>query len=90
VGDIMENISFLTRKKLTMDKFSSRVKVTTENPIKKILSLEASSIISSCEQLNGNISFSGKIKVNAVFVVSLSVHIVAAFAAVAAAVEHSA
>lgn len=64
----MENVAFLTRKKLTMDKFSSQVKISTENPIKRILNVDVSSIISSCDCINGTISISGKIKVNLIFV----------------------
>lgn len=63
----MENVAFLTRKKLTMDKFSTQVKVTTVNPIKKILNATATAVISSCEKNYGYISLSGKIKANVVF-----------------------
>ena len=67
----MENVSFLTRKKITMDKFSSQIKITTENPIRKVLSVDANSVISSCDQLNGAVSINGKIKVNMVYLSKL-------------------
>ena len=64
----MENVAFLTRKKFMMDKFPSQVKVTTENPIKRVLNVDASAVVSNCDILNGSISVSGKIKVNLIFV----------------------
>lgn len=64
----MENVAFITRKKITMDKFSTQIKVSTASPIKKILNVDATSIISSCDVLSGYVSLSGKIKANVIFV----------------------
>ncbi|MBQ8426067.1 MAG: DUF3794 domain-containing protein [Clostridia bacterium] len=64
----MENIGYFARKKITMDKFSTQVKVSTGNSISKILSVSQKSIITSCDIMNGYISLSGKINVNVIYI----------------------
>lgn len=64
----METQALLARKRFTMDKFSSELKIQTEENIKSILSVSATSAISSTECMNGFVSINGKTKVNVVFV----------------------
>lgn len=64
----METQALLARKRFTMDKFSSELKVQTEEMIKSVLSVSATSAISSTECMNGFVTVNGKTKVNVVFV----------------------
>lgn len=64
----MENMLFFARKKITMDKFSSQVKISTNNNIKKVLKVEPRAVINSCDYVNGFISINGKIKASVIFV----------------------
>lgn len=63
----MENMAYFARKKITMDKFSTQIKVSTPSAISKLFNVEARSTISSCEVVNGYVSISGKISVNVVY-----------------------
>lgn len=63
----MENITYFARKKITMEKFTSQVKIVAGNGIKKVLNVDAKAVISSCESLNGYVSLSGKINVNVIY-----------------------
>lgn len=63
----MENSVLLTKKKLTMDKFLSQIKITTDNEIKKVLGVSARSTISACDFAGGSVTVSGKVFVSAIF-----------------------
>lgn len=64
----MENILFFARKKVTMDKFSSQVKITTNSAVKKVLKVVPNSIINSCDIMADIVSISGKIKATVIYV----------------------
>ena len=64
----MENVAFIARKKITMDKFSTQVKVTANSQIKKILKVISKSNISSCDFVNDLVSIGGKVKTTVVYV----------------------
>ena len=63
----MDNLSLISRKKFTMDKFLSEVKIETNKEIKTVLSFEAKSIITSKEIFGGVVSIVGKLAVNMVY-----------------------
>ena len=63
----MENVVIISRKKVTMEKFASQVKIVTEEPIKKLLSVTASAVILNSDCVNGLCQVNGKVKVNAIF-----------------------
>lgn len=63
----MENLVVNTKKKVTLEKFSSSVKVSAQNEIKSILNVSARSIINSAEQANNVVTLSGKIFVNVIY-----------------------
>jgi len=63
----MENIAYFARKKITMDKFVSQVKITTSSSISKILNIQGDSVISSCDLVNGFVSLSGKINISVIY-----------------------
>lgn len=63
----MENLEVSTKKKFTMDKFSSQVKVSTSSNVKKVLDVQAKTVISSVESANGFCSVSGKLAVNVIY-----------------------
>ena len=64
----MENMLYYARKKITMDKFSSQVKISANSVVKKVLNVEPNAVINSCECVNGIVSISGKIKATVVYV----------------------
>ena len=63
----MENLVVNTKKKVTLEKFSSSVKVSAQSEIKKILDISVRSVISSAEQSNNVVSLSGKMIVNVIY-----------------------
>lgn len=63
----MENLVVSTSKKITLEKFLSQVKVVTQNSVKKVLNISASSQINSCDGSAGMLSLSGKIKVDVLY-----------------------
>ena len=63
----MENVAYFARKKVTMDKFTSQVKIVASSTINKVLNVDARATINSCESLNGYVSLSGKIKANVIY-----------------------
>ena len=63
----MENLNLLSRKKFTMDKFLSQMKVSAESEIAKILTSSASAVITSKECSNGIVSVGGKVKVAVIY-----------------------
>jgi len=63
----MENLVVSTSKKITLEKFLSQVKVVTQNSVKKVLNISASSQINSCDNSGGMLSLSGKIKVDVIY-----------------------
>lgn len=64
----METQALLARKRFTMDKFSSELKIQTEENIKAVLSVTATSAVANTECTSGFTHVSGKTKVNVVFV----------------------
>ena len=63
----MENVSVFVRKKLTMDKYFSQVKIVTPNNISKLLKISARAVITSVELVNNFLLVNGKIVANAVY-----------------------
>lgn len=63
----MENVALFARKKFTMDKYFSQVKIVTPNNISKLLKTQARSVISSVELVNNYLLVSGKIVANVVY-----------------------
>ena len=63
----MENVAISARKKITMDKYFSQVKIVTPNNISKLLKVSARSVVSSAEVVNNFLLVSGKIVANAVY-----------------------
>lgn len=63
----MENLLVCVRKKITMEKFSSGVKIVSNVPISKVLNVSARVGVSSAECINENVSFAGKVFVDVVF-----------------------
>ena len=63
----MENVAFFARKKITMDKFTSQVKISAPSTINKVLNVAPKSVISSCDCVNGYVSLSGKIKLTMIY-----------------------
>jgi len=58
----MENLVVSSSKKFEAEKFTTQMKVITQNMVKKVLSSTAKSEIVNCECINGTLSLSGKIK----------------------------
>ena len=63
----MENVAINARKKFTMEKYFSQVKIVTPNNISKLFGFYARSVISSVEMVNNYFVVSGKIIANAVY-----------------------
>ena len=63
----MENVAINARKKFTMEKYFSQVKIVTPNNISKLFGFYARSVISSIEMVNNYFVVSGKIIANAVY-----------------------
>ncbi len=64
----MENVTILAKKKFTMEKCSSQVKILAEGSVKNVLEISAADVCSSCEVGAGFVVVSGKVKVDAVYV----------------------
>ncbi len=63
----MENLIVQAKKKITLDKFVSSVKILTTNEIKSILNISAKAVLSQIEQSNNVITLSGKIIANVIY-----------------------
>ena len=63
----MENLIVQAKKKITLDKFVSSVKIMTSNEVKSVLNVSAKSILSQVEQSNNVITLSGKIIANVIY-----------------------
>lgn len=63
----MENVAISARKKFTMEKYFSQVKIVTPNNISKLFGVYARSVVSSVEVVNNYLMISGKIVANAVY-----------------------
>lgn len=63
----MENLVVSAKKKVTLDKFVSTVRVSTQNEIKEILNVSARSVIGSAEQANSVVSLAGRVFVNVIY-----------------------
>lgn len=63
----MENVAVNARKKITMDKYFSQIKIVTPNNILKLLEVSARSVVSNAEVVNNYLLVSGKIVANAVY-----------------------
>lgn len=63
----MENVAISARKKFTMEKYFSQVKIVTPNNISKLFGVYARSVVSSVEVVNNYFLVSGKIVANAVY-----------------------
>ena len=63
----MENLVVSTKKKFTLDKFLSQVKVTLGSPVKKVLSVSSKTVVTSSECMNGFCMISGKINVGVIY-----------------------
>ncbi len=64
----MENLVISTRKKFTMDKMFSQVKLVAENPIKNVLNVAINAAVSTSECSGGAVSISGKITATMLYV----------------------
>jgi len=64
----MENVALNARKKLSMEKYVSQVRIVTPNTIVKLIDVSARSVISSTEIVNNFLLVSGKLFVNAVYI----------------------
>lgn len=63
----MENVAVSARKKFTMEKYFSQVKIVTPNNISRLFETRARSVVSSVELVNNYLIVSGKIVANAVY-----------------------
>ena len=63
----MENVAISARKKFTMEKYFSQVKIVTPNNISKLFGVYARSVVSSVEVVNNYFLGNGKIVANAVY-----------------------
>ena len=63
----MENVAVSARKKFTMDKYFSQIKIVTPNNISKVFGVYARSVVGSVEIVNNYLIVSGKIIANAVY-----------------------
>ena len=63
----MENLIVSTKKKFTMDKFFSQVKIVLADDIEKVLNVSAKTIFSGAEISNGLLVVSGKSVVNVIY-----------------------
>ncbi len=63
----MENVAISARKKFTMEKFFSQVKIVTPNNISKLLSVNVRAVVSNVELMNNYLLVSGKVVANAVY-----------------------
>lgn len=63
----MENLIVQAKKKITLDKFVSSVKILTTNEIKSVLNVSARSVIGQVEQANNVITLSGKLFANVIY-----------------------
>lgn len=64
----MENVAISARKKITMDKYFSQVKIVTPNNIATLLDTQVRAVVSSVEEVNNFLLVSGKIMANVVYV----------------------
>ena len=63
----MENLIVQAKKKITLDKFVSSVKILTASEIKSVLNVSARAILSQVEQSNNVISVNGKVFANVMY-----------------------
>lgn len=63
----MENLIIQAKKKITLDKFDSSVKISLSSDVKSVLNVSARSSINSVEQSGNIISCSGKVAVNVLY-----------------------
>lgn len=63
----MENLIVQAKKKITLDKFVSSVKILTTNEIKTVLNISARAVFSQVEQSNNVITLSGKLFANVIY-----------------------
>ena len=63
----MENLIVQAKKKITLDKFVSSVKILTTNEIKAVLNVSARAVLSQVEQSNNVVTVSGKLVANVIY-----------------------
>lgn len=63
----MENELVFARKRFDMDKFSSQIKIQTEDTISKVLNVSLSAFVGSAEFSGGYVSASGKLKASVIY-----------------------
>ncbi len=63
----MENLVVSSSKKFEVEKFTTQMKVITQNMVKKVLSSTAKSEILTAECINGTLTLSGKVKVEMLY-----------------------
>ena len=63
----MENLIVQAKKKITLDKFVSSVKILTTNEIKSVLNVSARAVLSQVEQSNNVVTVSGKLIANVIY-----------------------
>ena len=63
----MENLVIQAKRKFTLDKYVSSVKVSATNDIKSILNVSAKSVISLVEQAGNIVTCSGKVVLNVLY-----------------------
>lgn len=63
----MESLVIQAKKKITLDKFDTSVKLSLSSDIKQVLNVSSRSVIASVEQSGNIISISGKVFVNVLY-----------------------
>lgn len=63
----MENLVVSANKKVTIEKFTSQIKLIAQTGVKKVLNASAESFVTNCECTGGFVSLSGKIKVDVIY-----------------------
>ena len=63
----MENLVVQAKKKVTLDKYVSSVKISATNDIKEVLNASANSVINVVERANNVVTLSGKLLVNIIY-----------------------
>ncbi len=63
----MENLVVQAKKKITLDKFVSSVKILTANEVKSVLNVSAKSVVGQVEQSGSVVTLNGKITVSVIY-----------------------
>ena len=63
----MENLIIQSKKKITLDKFSSSIKFSVSNEIKSILNVSAKSVLNALDQSNNVLTCGGRVFVKVIY-----------------------